>query len=159
MSDRVHDRVHDPVRDAWTEVGAGFSSLGESISSKFKHADDTAPAAGDGDAGPQEDPELRAAFDRFVAAGRELGDRVAGVGRDDEVRTRARDASQKLDDALVATVDLITDRLAGLVGRSARERSGTDATAPGSPPATPSDTPPDTPSESPPDGEGVARPG
>jgi hypothetical protein len=133
--------MNDPVRDAWAEVGAGFSSLGESISSKFKHTDTTGDAGDAGDAGEadeadrvagadgaHEDPELRAAFDRFVAAGRELGDRLAGVGRDDEVRTRARDASQKLDDALVATVDLITNRLSGLVGRSGRERTTTDDT-------------------------------
>lgn len=133
--------MNDPVRDAWAEVGAGFSSLGESISSKFKHADaadtdtdtDAAAAAdrvADADRA-DDDPELRAAFDRFVAAGRELGDRLAGVGRDDEVRTRARDTSRKLDDALVATVDLITDRLSGLVGRSPRETAEspkTDAT-------------------------------
>lgn len=135
--------MSDRVRDAWAEVGAGFSSLGESISSKFKHADDADDADDADAAGPtasepgaagarlDDDPELRAAFDRFVAAGRELGDRLAGVGRDDEVRARARDTSRKLDDALVATVDLITDRLSGLVGRSPRETAEspkTDAT-------------------------------
>lgn len=130
--------MSDPVRDAWTEVGTGFSRLGDSISAKFKRAEESPTAAPDAHASPDaeagadtshgDDPELRAAFDRFVEAGRELGDRLAGVGRDEEVRTRARDASQKLDDALVATVDLITDRLSGLVGRSGRERTTTDDT-------------------------------
>lgn len=125
--------MSDPVRDAWTEVGAGFSKLGESISAKFKRAEDAPSAPTDEPPGspetPSDDPELRAAFDRFVEAGRELGDRVAGVGRDEEVRTRARDASQKLDDALVATVDLITDRLSGLVGRQGRPPADPDVDA------------------------------
>jgi len=151
-----------PLRDAWGEVGEQFSSLGSLVASRVRKdrsgdaepaadADaptGTAPAgttgAGDaasGDAGggasaaEQEvrDAELRAALDRFLAAGRDLGDRLVGVARAEQVRSQLREATRSLDDALTATVDVVTNRVGGLVrrGDDAGDDAGDDTPADG----------------------------
>jgi hypothetical protein len=74
---------------------------------------------GGAEAGGQPDAAatLRDAFDRLVAAGRELGDRAADIARDEEVRAQARRAATSLNDALSATVDLIGEEVGGLFKR------------------------------------------
>ena len=80
----------DPMKQAWNDVAEGFSTLGGMMKERYQGASgdkpgDAATAGGESDAGAA----LRDAFDRLVAAGRELGDRAADVARDDDVRAQA----------------------------------------------------------------------
>jgi enamine deaminase RidA (YjgF/YER057c/UK114 family) len=63
---------------------------------------------------------VRQAFEHVTAAVRELGDRVADVARDDDVKTQARQTASSFDDALSTTVDQIVAQVSGLFGRSNR---------------------------------------
>jgi hypothetical protein len=115
--------MSEPMKQAWNEVAEGFSALGRMIKERYQSAggDDTAAAAGSTqDAGAA----LRDAFDRLVAAGRELGDRAADVARDDDVKAQAKRAAAALNGALSSTVDLIGEEVGGLFKRS----KGNDAT-------------------------------
>jgi hypothetical protein len=105
--------MNDPMKDAWNDVAEGFASLGRLMKDRFE-ADETAQPL------PAEDTAageaLRESFERFVAAGRDVGQRAVDVLRDDEVRAQAKQAATALNDALSATVDLIGREVGGLFG-------------------------------------------
>lgn len=108
----------EPMKQAWSDVADGFSTLGRMMKERYQGAREDEPenvaAAGESEAGAA----LRDAFDRLVAAGRELGDRATDVARDDDVRAQARHAAASLNDALSATVNLIGEEVGGLFRRS-----------------------------------------
>jgi hypothetical protein len=121
--------MSDPMKQAWNDVAEGFSTLGRMVKERY-HGEsgeepDAAATAGTSDARAA----LREAFDRLVAAGRELGDRAADVARDDEVKAQAKRAGASLNDALSATVDLIGEEVGGLFGRSKRSDSSAELPA------------------------------
>ena len=126
------------MKQAWNDVGEGFSTLGRMMKDRYRGAGGDVP--GDGatedaaDAGHDPLAGLRDAFERLVAAGRELGDRASEVARDDEVRAQAKRAAESLNDALSATVDLIGDEVGGLFGRSKRAETPPEISSP-EPPA------------------------
>jgi hypothetical protein len=100
----------DPMKDAWAEVAEGLSSLGRTI--KERYEGDDPPPRPDATAFGLDDA-LRDAIERFVAAGREIGQRAVEVVRDPQVSAQARQAAGRLDDALSATVDTIGREVAG----------------------------------------------
>ena len=61
---------------------------------------------------------MREAFERFVAAGRDVGQRAVDVVRDVDVNAQAKHAASALNDALSATVDMIGREVSGWFGRS-----------------------------------------
>lgn len=99
----------DPVKDAWGEVATGFSELGRAM--KGRYAGEAPPEAA---GSPPEG--LRDAFERFIAAGRDIGQRATDVLRDADVNHQAKDAASSLNDALSATVDMIGREVAGWFG-------------------------------------------
>jgi hypothetical protein len=102
------------MKQAWNDVADGFTELGKLVKARYQSAG-TDEAAGEG---PSAGAALREAFDRLVAAGRELGDRATDVARDDVVKAQAKRAASSLNDALSATVDLIGDEVGGLFKRA-----------------------------------------
>jgi hypothetical protein len=107
------------MKQAWNDVAEGFSTLGRMMKERYEGASgdesgDAVTPVGASDAGPA----LRDAFDRLVAAGRDLGDRAADIARDDDLRAQAKRAAASLNDALSATVDLIGEEVGGLFSRS-----------------------------------------
>ena len=114
--------MSDPMKQAWNDVADGFSSLGRLVKHRYQgeetdEAEAAAPvedAAGStGDAGTA----LRDALQHLVDAGRDLGDRAADVARDDEIKEQAKRAAVSLNDALAATVDMITEQVGSLFKR------------------------------------------
>jgi len=96
----------DPVKAAWGDVAEGFSKLGQAM--KGRYAGEAPPEAADS---PPDG--LRDAFERFIAAGRDIGQRATDVVRDADVNTQAKDAATSLNDALSATVDMIGREVTG----------------------------------------------
>lgn len=107
--------MNDPVKDAWNEVAEGFSQLGHAMKERYRGPDEAAGAGPSGSGASEEG--LREAFERFVAAGRDVGQRAVDVVRDAEVNTQAKHAASSLNDALSATVDMIGREVAGWFGR------------------------------------------
>ena len=127
--------MSDPMKQAWNDVGEGFSTLGRMMKDRYRGASGDQPDEDtSGDAGQDPLSGLRDAFDHLVAAGRELGDRATDVARDDEVRTQAKRAATLLNDALSATVDLIGDEVGGVFGRPKRTEQPPEIVVP-EPPA------------------------
>lgn len=124
--------MSEPMKQAWNDVEEGFSTLGRMMKEHYQGADERATAdAGTARGGSdQAGVALRAAFERLVAAGRELGDRAADVARDDEVKAQARRAAASLNDALSATVDLIGNEVGGLFKRPKHDDSTPEVAAP-----------------------------
>ncbi len=108
--------MNDPMKDAWNDVAEGFGSLGRLMKERFEVEADEAgqPPSADDTAGGE---ALREAFERFVAAGRDVGQRAVEVLRDDDVKVQAKQAATALNDALSATVDLIGREVGGFFGR------------------------------------------
>src|SRR5262245_28143376 len=104
----------DPVRDAWGEVAASFSSLGRAMRERYRGDEPDAEHDTTADA----EDALRQSFDRFVAAGRDVGQRTVDVVRDDTVNEEAKHAASSLNDALSATAEMIGREVAGWFGRS-----------------------------------------
>jgi hypothetical protein len=100
----------DPMKDAWADVAEGFSSLGRTIKDRYE-GDEPPPRPGAATSGL--DDALRDAIERFVDAGREIGQRAVEVIRDPQVSAQARQAATRLEDALSATVDTIGHEVAG----------------------------------------------
>jgi hypothetical protein len=121
--------MSDPMKDAWNQVAEGFAALGRLMKERFE-ADETAQPlpAEDSSAGEA----LRESFERFVAAGRDVGRRAVDVVRDDEVKAQAREAATALNDALSETVDVIGREVGGLFGRGGKQP---DETPPADDPA------------------------
>ena len=108
--------MSDSMKHAWNDAADGFSALGRMMKERYQggSGEERDVTTSTPDAGAA----LRDAFDRLVAAGRDLGDRAADVARDDEVRAQAKRAATSLNDALSATVDLIGDEVGGFFKRS-----------------------------------------
>jgi hypothetical protein len=110
--------MSDAMRDAWNEVAEQFEALGKMAKGRYQVATSGVADAPETEAAQEAAQEagnaLKEAFDRFVEAGRELGDRATSVARDDEVKAEAKRAAASLNDALAKTVDLITDQVGGL---------------------------------------------
>jgi hypothetical protein len=104
----------DPMKDAWADVAEGFSSLGRAIRDRYE-GDDAPPSPDAAAAGLDE--ALRDAVERFVEAGREIGQRAVDVVQDPHIGAQARQAAARLEDALSATVDMIGHEVAGWFGR------------------------------------------
>jgi DNA-binding ferritin-like protein len=102
--------MSDDMQRAWSEVAERFTALGRTAKERYS-------SAGDVDTGTHDDPELRAAFDRLVAAGRDLTDRLTEVAQDGDVKAQARETATSLDSALITTVDLIADQVGSLFRR------------------------------------------
>ena len=118
--------MSDDVKRAWSEVAESFAALGRVVQERYRSGagvarDQPAEAAPGEPAEQHGAAELRDAFDRLLAAGREVGDRASGAVRDDDVRTQASKAAHALNDALAATVDLIGDEVSTLFGSSRRD--------------------------------------
>jgi hypothetical protein len=110
--------MSDPMKQAWHDVEDGFSTLGQMMRDRYSGArgsegSEDEPRGGDYDAGAA----LRDAFAQLVAAGREFGERAAGVVRDEDVQAQLKKASGSLNDALSATADLIGEQVSGLFKR------------------------------------------
>jgi hypothetical protein len=119
-----------------------LSSLGQMIKEHYRAADDGEPDVGATVGGDREaGAALKGAFDRLVAAVREVGERAADVARDDDVKAQARQAAASLNDALSATVNMIGEQVGGLFKRPDKKGSGpAGSTAP--PAQTSIETPP-----------------
>jgi hypothetical protein len=118
--------MNDPMKDAWNQVAEGFASLGRRMKDRYEVDEAERPA-------PPEDADaagaaLREAFERFVAAGRDVGQRAVDVLRDDDVKAQAKQAATTLNDALSVTVDTIGREVGGLFGRRGQraDETGTD---------------------------------
>jgi hypothetical protein len=132
--------MDDPVKDAWNEVAEGFSNLGQAMKHRYRGADQEHAGASGSDAG---DAGLREAFERLMAAGRDVGQRAVDVAHDAEVNEQAQRAAASLNDALSATVEMIARDVAGWFGRAqppaaeptvgGEPTDGGDATPPGLP--------------------------
>ena len=105
------------MKQAWTDVADGFASLGRLMKERYRGASSDDQPADGGDAGPGPGAALRDAIDRFIAAGRDVGDRATDVAQDDEVKTQAKRAATSLNDALSATVDMIGNEVGELFKR------------------------------------------
>ena len=101
----------DEVKDAWSEVADGFARLGQAIRDGYvgQEVADQRPVQPPDPA----DVGLRDALERFVAAGRDIGQRASGMARDVDVSAHARQVASSLNDALSATVDMIGREVAG----------------------------------------------
>jgi hypothetical protein len=122
------------MKQAWNDVAEGFSTLGRMMKDSYQGASGDEPGdtatAGATTGGTQDArAALRDAFDRLVAAGRDLGDRAADVARDDDVKAQAKRAAASLNDALSATVDLIGEEVGGLFKRSKGNHSSPEIAA------------------------------
>src|SRR3954463_6923145 len=106
----------DPVKDAWGEVAASFSSLGRAMRERYRGDPDDQGSTHDTTAAAED--ALRESFERFVAAGRDVGQRTVDVVRDDTVNEQAKHAASSLNDALSATAEMIGREVAGWFGRS-----------------------------------------
>lgn len=141
--------MSDSMKDAWNEVAEQFEALGKLIKGRYQAAAsaeaDSPAATAAQDAAQDASAALREAFDRFVEAGRDLGDRATGVVRDEEVKAEAKRAAGTLNDALAATVDLISEQVGTLFRRKAAPDAPGTLTEPPSPlpePEPPSDPQP-----------------
>jgi hypothetical protein len=105
----------DPVKDAWGEVAEGFAQLGHTMKDRYR-GPDRAGGAGSGGVEASADA-LRDAFERLVAAGRDIGQRATDVVRDADVQGQVRQAASSLEDALSATVDMIGREVTGWFDR------------------------------------------
>ena len=126
----MSDSANDPVKDAWNGLGDALTQLGQAMKDRYLGAGGaggageaaTEPAAA-AEAEPDGPPPggastdgLRDALERFVAAGRDVGQRATDVMRDPGVNTQARNAASSLTDALQATVDVVGREVAGWFG-------------------------------------------
>jgi len=112
--------MSDPVKDAWSEVAEGFAKLGQAMKERYVGAETSPQPGGESsptDAQASEEQGLRDAFERFVNAGRDVGQRAADVVRDTDVNAQAKHAASTLNDALSATVDMIGREVGGWFGR------------------------------------------
>jgi len=124
--------MDDRMQDAWNHVAEGFASLGRLMKERFDADERAQSLPAEDNAGGE---ALRESFDRFVAAGRDVGRRAVDVARDDSVKGQAKEAATALNDAISATVDLIGREVGGLFGRGEARPDATRPAddAPGSP--------------------------
>jgi flagellar biosynthesis GTPase FlhF len=134
---------HPSMKDTWSDVGESFSSLGKLMRERYRTAgaadeaaDETAAetAAESAEAAAKDEAALRRAFEQVTTAVKDLGERVAEVARDDDVKAQARRTASSFDEALTTTIDMITDQVSGLIAKSRRPPAD-ESTEP-SPPST-----------------------
>ena len=116
-NDDQRDEKRQEMKQAWGDVGDRFSALSEAVRRRGASTEASGTTGGDeGDGGA-----LRDAFDKVIAAVRDLGEHASTVVKDPDVRTHTRDVAQSLNAALSATVD----RLGGEVDALARKAKRT----------------------------------
>jgi hypothetical protein len=125
--------MNDPMKEAWDEVADGFSTLGRMMKERYQVTADNGDGAATVGGASDADAAFRQAFERLVAAGRELGARAAGVARDDDIRAQAKKATSSLSDALSATMNFLGEEAGGLLRRAKGD---------GDPPEVPTSEPP-----------------
>ena len=109
--------MSDPMKQAWDGVADGFSTLGRMMKEGYRDSGDngeTSTVGGSSDA----DAAFGQAFERVVAAGRELGARAADVARDDDIRAQAKRATSSLSDALSTTMNFLGEEVGGFFKRT-----------------------------------------
>jgi hypothetical protein len=109
--------MSDPMKQAWDGVADGFSTLGRMMKERYQVTGESGETETVGGA-PDADAAFRQAFERLVAAGRELGARAAEVARDDDIRVQAKRATSSLSDALSATMDFLGEEVGGFFRRT-----------------------------------------
>ncbi|MEO5899801.1 MAG: hypothetical protein ABIR68_06670, partial [Ilumatobacteraceae bacterium] len=124
--------MSDPMKQAWNEVAENFSQLGKVM--KHRYQDSSADSAAEAD---HADAGVRAAFERLLAAGRELGDRIADVVAGDDVRAQARQTGQRLNDAVTTTADTLGEQLRGVYKGAGRRSDPVDTVAEDAPSESP----------------------
>ena len=129
----------DPMKQAWSDVELRLSALGQMMKDRYRGAADDEPADAAVGGDHEADAALKRAFDRLVAAVREVGERAADVARDDDVKAQARQAAASLNDALSATVNMIGEHVGGLFKRPGKRVSETTDSA--ADPTDPTDEP------------------
>jgi len=121
MSDHINEP--DPIKDAWSDVADHFSTFGRTMKERF----DREPAATEpGERGADPSAALREAFEQLIAAGRDLGDKVTGLVRDDALKGQAREVGASINQALEATVNQITGEMRSFLKGSAPSPSPAD---------------------------------
>ncbi len=138
--DDVEVLMSDPMKQAWSEVAEGFAKLGQAM----KAASGLGPEPPtDGEPDSAADPGLRDAFERLVAAGRDVGQRAADAVRDVDINAEAKQAASALNDTLAATVDMIGREVSGWFGRTERaDDADVAGTVPDAPPEAQPPAPP-----------------
>lgn len=117
--------MSDPMKQAWSDVEQRLSALGQMMKERYRGAGEDEPADDPSPGGAYEaGAALKSAFDRLVAAVREVGDRAADVARDEDVKAQARQAAASLNDALSATVTMIGEQVEGLFKRPVKGGAG-----------------------------------
>jgi hypothetical protein len=126
----VRSSMSDPMKQAWNDVADRFSALGRMMKERYQDAgeDDTGETA-TADAASESDAAFRQAFERVVAAGREVGDRAVDVARDDDVKAQAKRAASSLNEALSATMNFLGEEVGGFFRRTKGNGSATEITA------------------------------
>lgn len=125
----------DPMKQAWSDVEQRVSALGQMVKEHYRGAGDGEQEADAIAGGRDAGPELKAAFERLLAAVREVGERAADMARDDDVKAQARQAASSLNDALSATVNMIGEQVGALFKRS--DKDGTEPAGSTAPPIDP----------------------
>ena len=120
------DNEPDPIKDAWSDVADHFSTFGRTMKERF---DREPQPAEPGERGADPTAALREAFEQLIAAGRELGDKVTGIVRDDALKGQARDVGASINQALEATVNQITGEMRSFFKGSTPPADPVDATA------------------------------
>ena len=110
----------EPMKLRWDDVGQRFEALGRVV--KERYQSEPSSGAEDMDAS-EERAALREAFEKVVAAARELVDRSASVVRDPAVKEQTSLVARSLNDALTASVDQIGEE----VGRFLKRTKGVDS--------------------------------
>ena len=116
--------MSDPMKQAWDGVADGFSTLGRMMKERYKDTGDNGETATVG--GADADAAFRQAFERLVAAGRELGARAAEVARDDDIRAQAKRATSSLSDALSTTMNFLGEEVGGFFKRTKGDGDSTE---------------------------------
>ena len=117
--------MSDPMKQAWDGVADGFSTLGRMMKERYQESGDNSETATVGGASDA-DAAFRQAFERLVAAGRELGARAADVARDDDFKEQAKLATSSLSDALSTTMNFLGEEVGGLFRRTKGEGGPTE---------------------------------
>jgi len=116
----------DPIKDAWSDVAESFSTFGRRMKERFER--EPAPSESD-ERGSEPTAALREAFEQLIAAGRDLGDKVTGIVRDDALKGQAREVGTSINHALEATINQITGEMRSFFKGSTPPSDTVDATA------------------------------
>ena len=109
--------MSDPMKQAWDSVADGFSTLGRMMKERYQDTGENGETA-TVDGASDTDAAFRQAFERLVAAGRELGARASDVARDDDIKAQAKRATSSLSDALSTTMNFLGEEVGGFFRRT-----------------------------------------